>query len=329
MRHKLKSPAGRSQLEFQFTALSYTAPDNVRFQYRLAGLQTEWQDAGPNRFSTYNYLPPGDYQFQVRAANNDGVWNETGAGVEFELLPHFWQRGWFRALVVLAISGLIWLAYYIRMERLRELERLRLRIARDLHDDVGANLASMALIAEAMEKQPAFGDPADLRRIALNTIDSLRDIVWFIDPARDRLGDLVTRMRDTAPLLLTGMSHEFEASVPNPDLHLPPAFRRNVFPIFKEALHNAASHARARRVRIILTSHDGVLRLQVQDDGIGFTEASITPGNGLRNLRRRAAEMHGSVRLQTAPGQGTTVEFVAPFPRMRGFPFAPARVSSP
>jgi len=329
LRHKLKIPAGRSQLEFQFTALSYTAPDNVRFQYRLAGLQTEWQDAGPNRFSTYNYLPPGDYQFQVRAANNDGVWNETGAGVEFELLPHFWQRGWFRALVVLAISGLIWLAYYIRMERLRELERLRLRIARDLHDDVGANLASMALIAEAMEKQPAFGDPADLRRIALNTIDSLRDIVWFIDPARDRLGDLVTRMRDTAPLLLTGMSHEFEASVPNPDLHLPPAFRRNVFPIFKEALHNAASHARARRVRIILTSHDGVLRLQVQDDGIGFTEASITPGNGLRNLRRRAAEMHGSVRLQTAPGQGTTVEFVAPFPRMRGFPFAPARVSSP
>jgi signal transduction histidine kinase len=165
--------------------------------------------------------------------------------VTFELLPHFWQRWWFRLAWWCSPSS-VWSGWriYRRMERLRELERLRLRIARDLHDDVGANLASMALIAEAMEKQPAFGDPADLRRIALNTIDSLRDIVWFIDPARDRLGDLVTRMRDTAPLLLTGMSHEFEASVPNPDLHLPPAFRRNVFPIFKETLHNAASHAR-------------------------------------------------------------------------------------
>jgi signal transduction histidine kinase/ligand-binding sensor domain-containing protein len=321
LRQTLRIPAGRTQLEFHFTGLSYTAPDNVRFQHRLEGLQKDWQDAGMNRVAAYNYLPPGEYKFHVRAANNDGVWNEAGATVAFYLLPHFWQRGWFRALGVVLIFGAAWGAYYLRMARLRELERLRLRIARDLHDDVGANLASMALIAEAMEKQPAFGDPADLRRIALHTIDALRDIVWFIDPARDRLGDLVTRMRDTAPLLLTGIRHDFEILMPNPDINLPPAFRRNVFPIFKEALHNAVSHARASRVRITLDCRDGVLRLKVNDDGIGFDERKIIPGNGLRNLRRRAAEMHGAVRIQTAPGQGTTVEFEAPFPRTRGFRF--------
>jgi signal transduction histidine kinase len=207
------------------------------------------------------------------------------------------------------------------MARLHELERLRLRIARDLHDDVGANLASIALIAEAMEKQPAFGDPADLKLIALRTIDSLRDIVWFIDPARDQLGDLVSRMRDTAPMLLAGIKYDFEVMVPNPDLNLPPAFRRNVFPIFKEALHNTVSHARADRINIILDCRDGVLRLTVKDDGIGFEERRIIPGNGLRNLRRRAAEMNGAVLIQTALGKGTSVEFKAPFPQMRGFHF--------
>ena len=321
VRQALRIPAGRTQFEFHFTGLSYTAPDNVRFQYQLDGLQKDWVDAGASRVATYNYLPPGEYNFHVRAANNDGVWNEAGAHLEFELRPHFWQRGWFRALAVLLIASLVWLTYYLRMARLRELERLRLRIARDLHDDVGANLASMALIAEAMEKQPAFGDPADLKKIALNTIDALRDIVWFIDPARDTLGDLISRMRDTAPLLLTSIKHDFEAIVPNPDLNLPPAFRRNVFPIFKEALHNAVSHAGAGRLHIALDCRDGVLRLKVKDDGQGFDESKIIPGNGLRNLRRRAAEMNGAVRIQTAPGQGTTVEFEAPFPRTRGFSF--------
>jgi ligand-binding sensor domain-containing protein len=323
LRHKLLIPAGRTQFEFHFTGLSYTAPDNVRFQYKLDGLQKDWVDAGMSRVATYNYLPPGEYKFQVRAANNDGVWNETGATVAFKLLPNFWQRWWFRALVAMLIGGLAWFVYYVRMTRLRELERLRLRIARDLHDDVGANLASLALIAEAMEKQPTFGDPADLRRIALRTIDALRDIVWFIDPARDTLGDLISRMRDTAPLLLTTIRYDFEAIVPNPDLNLPPAFRRNVFPIFKEALHNAASHGKASQLNITLDCRNGVLRLKVTDDGRGFDERKIIPGNGLRNLRRRAAEMHGAVRIQTAPGQGTTVEFEAPFPRMRGFHFKP------
>lgn len=326
LRHKLRIPAGRTQFEFRFTALSFTAPDNVRFQYRLENLEKNWIDAGMNRMATYNYLPPGDYEFHVRAANNDGVWNETGTSVTFVLLPHFWQRWWFRTTMVAMIIGLAWLEYKRRMVRLHELERLRLRIARDLHDDVGANLASMALIAEAMQKEPTFGDPADLRRIALQTIDSLRDVVWFIDPARDRLGDLVTRMRDTAPLLLTGLKYNFDIAMPNPDINLPPAFRRNVFPIFKETLHNASSHARASRVNITLNCRDGVLHLTVNDDGVGFEETKIIPGNGLRNLRRRAAEMQGAVRIKTAPGEGTTVEFEAPFPRMRGFNFRSERL---
>jgi ligand-binding sensor domain-containing protein len=321
VRRDLRIPAGRTQFEFHFTGLSFIAPDKVRFQYRLEGLQRDWMDAGMNRSVAYDYLPPGKYIFHVRAENNDGVWNEDGAAVTFELLPHFWQRWWFRVMIFVLSIGLVWLAYYLRMARLRELEQLRLRIARDLHDDVGANLASLALIAEAMEKQPTFGDPADLRRIALHTIDSLRDIVWFIDPARDNLGDMVLRMRDTAPTLLTGVKFDFQAKIPNPSIHLPPAFRRHIFPIFKEALHNAARHAQASRVDIELDCREGGLLLKIQDDGKGFAEKNITPGNGLRNLRRRAAEMRGAVLIHSIPGRGTTLEFYAPFPQTRGFGF--------
>ena len=324
----MRLPPAHRNIEVQFTALNFTAPENILLQHRLEGWDENWSDPGPARSFTYSRLPAGRYVFHVRARNAAGVWNHEGAKLDFVIDPFFWQRWWFRLLVLALVAGLAWLAYFVRMARLRQLERLRLQIARDLHDDVGANLASIALITEAMQKRPPFGNPADVRRIALQTIDALRDIVWFIDPARDNLGDLVSRMRDIVPTLLTGIKYDFQTIVPNPSLHLPPAFRRNVFPIFKETLHNAVRHAQANRVEIQLDCRHGGLRLKIHDDGKGFDEYRITPGNGLRNLRRRAAEMHGSVEIRSAPGQGTTVEFYAPFPQTRGLGFGAQPVSS-
>lgn len=327
-RPQLQIPPGRARFEFRFTGLSFVAPEKVRFQYQLHGLEEQWLDAGVNRSVGYSYLRPGQYEFRVRAANDDGIWNENGAAVAFEVLPHFWQRAWFQVALGLLVVGAGWLGYYLRIRRLRALEHLRLRIARDLHDDVGANLASMALIAEAMEKLPSFGDPGELRRIALQTIDALRDIVWFIDPARDSVGDLVARMRDTAPTLLVGIDYEFQTNISNPTVSLPPAFRRNVLPIFKETLHNAARHANATRVCIEIIGTSDSLRFKVVDNGRGFDETQVVLGNGLRNLRRRAAELRGEMLIQSVLGKGTTVEFHGPYPRMRGFELSRQRLSS-
>jgi len=324
----LRLPPAHRNIEVQFTALNFSAPENILLQHRLEGWDENWSKPGPARSFTYSRLPAGRYEFHVQACNAGGVWNREGARLDFVVAPFFWQRWWFRLLVLALIAGLVWLAYYVRMARFRQLERLRLRIARDLHDDVGANLASIALISEAMQKRPPFGNPADVQRIALHTIDALRDIVWFIDPARDNLGNLVSRMGDTAPTLLVGIAFDFQTIVPNPGLRLPPSFRRNIFPIFKETLHNAARHAQASRVELRLDCRNGALRLQIQDNGKGFDENRITPGNGLRNLRRRAAEMHGSVEIRSAPGQGTTVEFYAPFPQTRGLGFGAQGLSS-
>jgi len=315
----LEVPARQTRIEFKFTGLSFTAPDKVRFQYRLKGLEEDWVDGGMNRSAAYSYLPPRKYEFLVKAANNDGVWNTVGASLSFQVLPKFWQQWWFRLLVVTATVASVWTVHYARISRLRELERLRLRIARDLHDDVGTNLASVAVMAEMMKSRTSPQDAIELRRLALRTIDSLRDIVWFLDSTHDTLGDLASRMRDTAETLLPGMKIEFSANVRNPGVNLPPKFRRNILPMFKEMLHNAGAHAKATGIEIVLDCDQRRLLLKVADNGIGFLESAITPGNGLRNLRTRASELQGAIEIQSAIGHGTTVVFELPLTRMRGF----------
>ena len=156
----LKIPPGRHRIEFEYTGLSFVAPEKVRFKCRLDNLETEWVDVGTKRVATYNYIPPGNYSFQVTACNNDGVWNETGASLKFEVLPYFWQTTWFRVLgglaTVLAAGGVVWFDTRRRMrrrleraERQRDIERERSRIARDIHDDLGASLTRIAMLSQS------------------------------------------------------------------------------------------------------------------------------------------------------------------------------------
>jgi signal transduction histidine kinase len=207
-------------------------------------------------------------------------------------------------------------AYEIRIALVRRLARVRLRIARDLHDEVGSNLGTIALLSEVLSKNHHNGaeEISELRRVATQTIDSLRDIVWFLDPAADNMAELALRMKETARTMLRGTTFTFvssgEADAPKPSLEL----RRNLFPIFKEILHNISRHAHASRVAIALETTPRHLLLRVRDDGVGFDDQLVRPGNGLKNLRRRAADLHGNLQLESAPGQGTQVIVSAPIP---------------
>ena len=142
---------------------------------------------------------------------------------------------------------------------------------------------------------------SEIRRLATQTIESLRDIVWFLDPAADTMSELVLRMKETTRTMLRCAAFEFiangEAEAPKPSLEL----RRNVFPMFKEIIHNIARHAHATHVRIELQFAKRQLLLQVQDDGMGFDEGQIREGNGLKNLRRRAADLGGTVEIRSVP----------------------------
>jgi signal transduction histidine kinase len=306
----LKIAPGAQRLEIHYTALSLTEPLKVRFKYKLEGVEDEWVEAGTRRSVNFSHLQPATYRFSVQACNNDGIWNTQGASLDLIVLPHFWQTWWFRALCFTSVVALFVAIYEMRLLAERKLIRVRLRIASDLHDEVGSNLGSIALLTEMISKT---GDEVDeIRRVAVQTVHSLRDIVWFLDPAADNMNDLVLRLKETARTMLPGIPFDFvsrgEQLSVRPSLHL----RRNVLPMFKEILHNIAKHSHAASVSIVVEIKSQQFEISVKDDGIGFDENRIARGYGLKNLRRRTAELRGTLQIESHPGGGSRYTLTAP-----------------
>jgi ligand-binding sensor domain-containing protein len=202
---RLAVPPGRKQFEFSYTGLSFIVPDKVRFRYRLEGLGADWVEAGTRRVAQYDYLRPGNYQFRVRACNNDGVWNEEGSAIAFSVLPHFYETWWFLTLTGLGVLGwvaaLVWAAtsrkYRLALARLEQqhaLERDRARIAKDIHDDLGAGLTQITLLSELARREPPEQAGTHLERIsdsARKMTRAMDEIVWAVDPQHDTVSGLM------------------------------------------------------------------------------------------------------------------------------------------
>jgi len=332
----LKVPPGRHRIEFEYTGLSFVAPEKVRFKCRLNNFETEWANVGTKRVATYNYIPPGIYSFEVTACNNDGVWNETGASLKFEMLPYFWQTTWFHVLgglaTALAAGGLVWFDMRRRMrrrlervERQRDIERERSRIAQDIHDDLGAQLTRITMMSESARGD--LGNPeraaAGLKKIydtARELTRSMDEIVWAVSPRHDTLESLAAYLEKFAQdwLATAGFRCRLDLPLQFPEWHLTSEVRHNVFLAFKEALHNTVKHSDASEVLIRLAVREKSFELTLEDNGRGFAvrertkHASVSQGraaagNGLENMRRRLAVIGGSCEIQSAPGAGTRV----------------------
>jgi ligand-binding sensor domain-containing protein len=204
---RLTVSPGRHYLDFKFTALSLTSPDKVRFKWRLAGLEPDWGRESDRRSASYSFVPPGDYEFQVQACNNDGVWNEIGAAIKLTVLPYFWQTWWFKVTaggaglagvlgVVLTVQRRRYRARMEVLERQHALERERTRIARDIHDEVGAKLTKIGKLTEFLDRESAVAAPHQpaLRAVADTTRNLVRimdEIVWAVNPRNDTLDQVV------------------------------------------------------------------------------------------------------------------------------------------
>ncbi len=324
------NPSGRTHVvldyrdrvfTFTFAALNFTHPEKNQYAYRLDGFEDGWVEAGTRRTVRYTNVPPGEYVFRVKGANNDGVWNEEGASIRVTITPPFWQTGWFRVLMGALLVGAVVLAYRLRVRHLLAMERLRLRIASDLHDDVASQLASVAISSDVLRATADLTEDehAELRemgRLVRVTTETLRDIVWFVDPEHDQPEALLWKMKNEASALLSGMAYTFEH--PEPERlaaleQLDVRTRRNLFLIYKEALHNIVRHARAETVQITLRPQTDRFELTITDDGIGFDpEAEDAAGQGLSNMRRRAEQMQADLTLASQPAHGTTLRLVVP-----------------
>jgi ligand-binding sensor domain-containing protein len=315
---QLRVPPDNRLMEIHYTAPSFGAPERVRFRYRINGMDARWVDAGSRRVAYYQGLPPGNYRFQVTACNKDGVWNETGAALSFLVAPHYWQTAWFRVLCGAGIFALGVLAYRIRMAQIEAVNKVRFRLAGDLHDEIGANLGSIGLNAELLQQDSSLSpkqreELSGLHRLAAQTTQSVRDLVWFINPEFDNTTGMLLRMKDVAGVQLAGREWHFDAANLVADRALSPEFRRNVFFIFKEALHNIAKHSGASKVEVLLRDAGTGLEMIVQDNGRGLPSFDGTAGHGMKSMRRRAAELGGSLEVGGGQGQGTRVVLRAPF----------------
>jgi signal transduction histidine kinase len=204
-----------------------------------------------------------------------------------------------------------------RRARYREIDALRLRIAQDLHDEIGSSLGSIALISDdalALAKDEALRrDLGEIRTTAQQTLDSLRDLVRLVQSGQYGEGDLSGHLRDIATRLLRGVPHTFSTEAAPAFDRLPMQQRRDLVLMYKEVLHNLARHAHAKHAEIALTQSNGTLTLTVHDDGCGFDPAACqSSGMGLTNLQRRAARHSGAVRIDSAPARGTTVAISLP-----------------
>ncbi len=313
-------PPGNSNFDFEFAAFSFLAPEKVRFQYRLTGFDGNWIEAGTRRIAQYTNIPPGKYTFQVRACNNDGIWNEAGTSFKFQLRPYFYQTWWFYAGAGLTIGLLIWRIHAFQIRRVLELERIRTRIASDLHDDIGAGLSQIAVISDAVRDQLKNSNTETTTRLhkvsetARDLMESMSDIVWAVNPSRDRVEDLVTRLRRFSTDIFSAANIDFEMIAPEPDAgrKLTPDFKRHIHLIVKECVNNIVKHSQANNARIEMKIDNGWFYCTINDNGRGIPTGEAFEGNGLKTMKERARLLNGNLEIQSALEIGTTILLKAP-----------------
>jgi ligand-binding sensor domain-containing protein/signal transduction histidine kinase len=313
----------KNNLLIEFVALSFQSENDLLYQYKLEGADSDWTPPVAVRSVNYANLAPGTYRFLARAINRDGVVSRAPASFEFTILPPVWKRWWFLSLTALAVGALVYALYNYQLRQALKLERVRMRIAHDLHDDVGSSLSQVSILSEVVRQRvnaedEAVGKPLSLiSRISTEAVDSMSDIVWAINPQKDRLRDLTRRMRQFAGEVFTArdISFHFDAPEGHSDIRLGPDTRRQIFLIFKEAVNNVARHANCSRAEIHFSVEGTGLVLQVSDDGKGFTVTEDADGNGLISMRKRAESLQADLRVISEKGAGTTVTLRVPLAR--------------
>lgn len=309
---------GQTSLDIELGAVRIGAREKIRYQYWLEGAANDHSTPVDTPFISLAGLSPGKYRLLVHTIDSSGVTSSGNASMEFEALPPFWQRPWFRLLLVAVLLGSAISFHMARVRRLVEIERIRTRIAADLHDDIGASLAQVAVLSEVANRRAH--DPATVRSqtekiasISRELVGSMSDIVWSISPSHDSMADLTRRMREFAEEVLTARDIQlaFEVSDADAGIRLGIEMRRHLFLIFKEAVHNAARHSECSRVDVVLSVEGRWLDLSITDNGKGLNPGNSN-GHGLANMRRRAEGMRGTFDAREGPLKGGGVRVRVP-----------------
>jgi signal transduction histidine kinase len=338
-------PAGKESLDIDYTSLNLSAPHKGRFRYRLDPYESGWTERpGDVRTAHYSKLPPGHFTFQVVACNEDEVFNTVGSTLAVTVLPPFWRTGWFLTLSTVCLLGMIVGSVHFistqklhrQLETLRQqeaLEKERARIARDLHDQLGANLTQVALLGELAETDKNIPEEVEshaqqICQTARDTTRALDEIVWTVNPSNDTLDGLINYVCKYAQeyLAVAGLRYRLDVPGQLPATPISPELRHNVFLASKEAITNVVRHAKATAASIRLRLEPNRFTLEIQDDGRGvggMDQKAAQLRNGLRNMRKRMEDVGGEFSISSIPEGGAVVRLSAPLENGRN-PITPS-----
>jgi signal transduction histidine kinase/streptogramin lyase len=320
---KIILPYSQNSFRIDFAAISFSHQDRITYEYKMEGLDQAWVQLSAGGHVNYHLLPHGHYRFKVRAKNEQGRYASATTDLELYIEPPFWNTIWFYLLVVLLSGGILFYLHRLRLQKLLHIEKVRNRLARDLHDEMGSTLSTINILSNIALQQKTLDE--EKNKQYLNTIsqsthqmmEAMDDIVWSINPVNDSIGKIVARMKETAGSVLEPQHIEYNIDSDPSVLDLPLSMesRREIFLIFKEALNNIVKYAQCSQVTVGLKRKGAELILTIADDGVGFEQplsGSTVRGNGLRNMQMRAGNLKASLTVDSEPGKGTTIKFSLP-----------------
>jgi ligand-binding sensor domain-containing protein/two-component sensor histidine kinase len=312
-----KLSSSESSIGFLFAGASYTDERKIRYKYMLEGYDKDWSEPVQENSVNYASLPFGHYTFKVLASNGE-QWSTQPATFSFEVVRPFYKSFWFIALITCMVAASF---YFIRIYRLKQklkVEKLRVNIARDLHDDIGSALGSINLLSENATRRLANTKSVEevagvFQKIgysAQSMLDSMDDIIWTINPEKDSLEDLLIRMREFAIPLLEAKNITFSMDMNAADGVKPSMeIKRNIYLVFKESIFNIVRHSGSSHVDVKAQFTQRSFDLSIADNGKGFNINTLNGRNGLKNMRKRADLSGATLQIDSAPGVGTTIRF--------------------
>ena len=323
---------GDGRVIFRYTGIHLRAPEAVRYMFRLDGVDRDWVNSGARRTAGYSNLSPGRYVFHVRADAGSGLRESVYA---FSVRPHYYQTAWFAALSILALLGVLWGAWQLRLRTLRARFQLvlteRARLARELHDTLAQDFVGLSTLLDAVSmrlSEDAATARLNLelaRKMVRHSLTEARRSVMDLRAAVLQGQSLGEALTSAAPMWVAGSRLKVRVETEGEAVKLPDEEEQHLLRVAQEALHNAAHHSQGRNAWVSLCyAWNGTtvrVKLTVRDDGNGFDpQGTFDPSAGhfgILGMQERAERIGGTFRLESHPGGGTLVEVSAPVPRSK------------
>jgi ligand-binding sensor domain-containing protein/two-component sensor histidine kinase len=313
----IKIDYSKNNITIKFTALENDNPEKLSFRYKLEDFENNWVIADRNRQVSYTNLDYKKYKFHLQVANSQGEWSDSEANLTIQVFPPFYQTWWFFLGTICSVIFLIYSFYQYRINQLIKLQKMRNRIAEDLHDEIGSTLSSISILSEMLAfQQNKIDNKANpmlqVSNDARDVIDKMDDIIWTINPENDAFYSLETRIKSFAIPLFESKEMDFVIRF-SPELEsikIDMSKRRDVYLIMKEAINNLVKYSQCTHATIEGSFIHKAMIIRIIDNGVGFDTKLISNRNGQKNMKNRAEKIGGILSVSSEMNIGTEVKLI-------------------